>query len=58
MTVELDVDPCAWLVGRESYWRPCGKETVGTVADGRLTAAVCRRHLDRALGLGWHEVEP
>lgn len=52
---DLDVEPCAWLVGRDTWWRPCDKPSQTTVTDGRITARVCPRHRVRALEQGWHD---
>lgn len=49
----LDPEPCAWLVGRPGYWRPCMKPSTVTVTDGQLTARVCDRHRGRAIEHGW-----
>ena len=51
-----DIEPCAWLVGRDTYWRPCEKPSEATATDGRITSRLCRRHLGRALEAGWREV--
>lgn len=59
MSAVLEVEPCAWLVGRGTYWRPCGHDSTCTVSDGRTYARVCGRHRVRALERGWHdEPEP
>lgn len=54
-----EVESCAWLVPTAPAWRsvrPCGKPSSRTVTDGRLTAQVCARHGELAVGHGWSEV--
>lgn len=53
--VDTDVEPCSWLVGRDTYWRPCGKPSTFDITRDQLTARVCQRHRVRALEHGWHD---
>lgn len=55
--VEPQPEPCAWLVGRDNYWRPCPRPSAGLVRRGRLVVVVCDKCRDRALAVGF-EAEP